>query len=275
MKVVVTGSSGFIGGRVCEAFSKKYEVLRVSSRNSHNYQEIPAGDVCIHLAANSVIQSVGSFESEWDQTKRILQKIVARRFSHVIYASSGSVYGDLTEEAHRESGPTHPTSSYSRVKLEAEHFLFENHNAVSSLRLANIIGHGMNSQSVVVDILKQFQCDEFQLRNKTSKRDYTHVSDVVNLMELLILQKPHGIYNVGTGVSLSVEDIVNTLAEIRGQAYSITETEPLKRISCIQLNVEKINASGWRAEMTLKDSLREMLSASLQQSKAEDLSPSH
>jgi UDP-glucose 4-epimerase len=263
VKIVVTGASGFIGRNALGALSKRnHDVLSVSSRDNTE-QAFPDGDVCIHLAANSVIEKVQNFEDEWARTKTLLKRIEERGFGTVVFASSGAIYGDQSLEPRVESEVVSPQNAYSKIKRLAEIELLESSQFknVVCLRLANIIGRGMNPQSVVVDVLTQSDQSQIKLRNKTSLRDYTHVSDIVAILEKVILKPQTGIFNVGSGQSHSVEQIVKTVESIKSKTFTIQETAPLAQLSCIRLDVSKVSREfGWKTQVSLKASLQEMIS---------------
>ena len=79
-------------------------------------------------------------------------------------------------------------------------------------RLFNIYGNYDNSSIIfrIIDAKKNNR--EISIINKGDfKRDFIHVNDVVKIYEKFILLKSNGIYEVGTGNSLSINELIKII----------------------------------------------------------------
>lgn len=150
----------------------------------------------------------------------------------MVYASSAAVYGNATfctEAASFE----HPLNVYGYSKL-----LFDQHmrslsghleTPVTGLRYFNVFGpreaHKGRMASMVSQLYHQLSSSgAARLFGGTDgfgdgeqKRDFVSVTDIVNINLFFGLEKPQtGIFNAGTGISRSFNDIASTLITLHG-----------------------------------------------------------
>jgi len=187
----------------------------------------------------------------------------------VVFPSTALVYGTKYEDPIKEECPLFPENTYSRDKLEAENFLIGNSagSKVTSviLRLSNIYGAGMNENTVVNTILKQFGEGYLMLREYKSVRDYVYVGDAINAVSLSIFSEcKFKVYNVGSSVGYSVWDLAKTIAAAAGKA---------EIISGVKLNEEEIGGGSrlvlccdrlkndlkWKTSFNLKSGIKRMI----------------
>lgn len=140
--------------------------------------------------------------------------------SKLIYASSAGTYGN-SEAPNRVGFGEKPENIYGFSKLYmdqlARHYLkLNNKMHIVGLRYFNVYGHreifkGKTSsmilqlalQAIDKNIVKLFSFGE-------QSRDFVYVKDVVNA-NILAIEGKSGIYNIGSGISRSFNDIVSIL----------------------------------------------------------------
>ena len=156
MKVVVTGGAGFIGANLCRALAAAPSVREVvafddlstgSETNLHGagldgvkliegtildggaLDDVMAGAAAVvHLAARpsvprSLIDPMASHHANATGTLEVLEAARRAGGTHVIAASSSSVYGASPTMPKREDQPTRPMSPYAASKLAAEAYV--------------------------------------------------------------------------------------------------------------------------------------------------------
>jgi UDP-glucose 4-epimerase len=143
-----------------------------------------------------------------------------------IYASTGgALYGEPDEIPATEQTPIDPISEYGASKHALEHYLFiYRHNFglnYTVLRYANVFGPRQNpeGEAGVIAIFTKLMLDGRQpiiYGDGTSTRDYVHVGDVVQANMLAIEKGDGGIYNIGLGREVSVQEVFDTLAKAMG-----------------------------------------------------------
>ena len=143
----------------------------------------------------------------------------------IIYASSVGVYGEPKYLPLDEKHPLNPISYYGISKHTAEHYFHLAHLqhmlGYVVLRYSNVYGSRQSPEGeagVVAIFTRQMLRGErptiFGKGDKT--RDYVHVSDVVTANLLAMEGDGNGVYNLGTGVETSDQEMFNLLAELTG-----------------------------------------------------------
>jgi nucleoside-diphosphate-sugar epimerase len=106
---------------------------------------------------------------------------------------------------------------------------------------------------------------ELELGNLDPERDFVDARDVADALTALLDHARPGAtaYNVGTGKSVSVADIVRTCGEIVGREIPVRQVPGRMRAverPVLVADVTKIAAAvGWRAQRSLRDTLAELL----------------
>jgi UDP-glucose 4-epimerase len=254
MRILLTGGAGFIGSWVAENYLKeKHEVLIYDNLSSGTVKNIPQdaefieGDirdysmleeafkkfrpeVINHHAAQinvrvSVDDPVVDAETNILGSINLLQLSVKYNISKFIFASTGgAIYGEPSIIPADELTDKQPLSPYGTSKLCVENYL-NYYNKIynldfTALRYSNVYGERQNphGEAGVVaifctNILNGTGCKVFG--NGEQTRDYVHCNDVARA-NVLSLNSVSGIYNIGTSVSTSVNDIVTKLKDFSG-----------------------------------------------------------
>lgn len=141
--------------------------------------------------------------------------------SKIIFASTGgALYGDATQIPTPEDYPIWPLSPYGIAKSSVEKYLYycyKTHNLpFVSLRLANVYGprqDPLGEAGVVAIFSKKLLNNEQPIINGTGEqtRDYVFVEDVVEAFMLSAHTDKIGLFNVGTGQEISVNQIFEIL----------------------------------------------------------------
>ncbi|MGB2853045.1 MAG: NAD-dependent epimerase/dehydratase family protein, partial [Dehalococcoidia bacterium] len=186
----------------------------------------------------------------------------------LIYASSGgAIYGEPQYLPVDESHPINPVSQYGVSKHTVEHYL---HSYIQyglnyvALRYPNVYGPRQNPEGeagVIAIFARQILVGErptiFGPGDKT--RDYTHVSDIVGAHLLAMERGSNAIYNIGTGVETSDQEIFDAIAQALG--YEDTPLYTSVRQGEIQrmcLNCDKAKKElGWSPKLSLEEGVQE------------------
>lgn len=243
-KVLVTGGTGFIGSVVVSSLvGRGHEVvvydIATWDEKADNIEYIK-GDIfdAKHLgevlsSCDSVIHMVGladarvaqdhpqmSFDLNVRSTQILFEVIRDSNINipRVILPSSASIYGVVDRSPISEDAISKPTNIYSYHKLMAEQLAecyAKNYNInVTVLRLFNVYGtKGGGILNILVEKAKKVET--IMLYGEKQKRDFIHISDVADVFAGVLETSGSGlgIYNVGTGVGRSIEDIVNLVGE--------------------------------------------------------------
>ena len=196
----------------------------------------------------------------------------------VLHVSTGLVYATPKNiQSLDENAPLEPASPYAASKLAGEYLAQEVANRINIpliiARPFNHIGPGQGSQFAIGSFAKQVatiarsgKSGVIETGNLQPRRDLTDVRDIVNSYCALMPDtiKP-GIYNIGTGTSYSMANILDRLIALSGVEVEIrTRDEHLRPGDPLDFraNCEKIRQeTGWMPAIPLDTTLRDILAS--------------
>jgi nucleoside-diphosphate-sugar epimerase len=276
-KVLITGSTGFIGTHLERRLVKKgVSTIGLSRTNGFDIlgDRLPLEDIdhVYHVAGlTSVPQSwsdpASYFEANTYGTVRVLDQCRAAGVS-LTYVS-GYVYGTPASVPISETMETRPTNPYSFSKLagEAACRFFGDVFGVSVriLRLFNVYGPGQSDTFLIPTIMRQVldpRVTEIEVLDLQPRRDYVHVEDVVDILLRAPLLATGSIYNVGSGTSRSVKDVITTCLACAGISKPYRE-EGRRRGNEVLDVVADISAieraCGWRPKISFERGILSVL----------------
>jgi UDP-glucose 4-epimerase len=247
MKILITGGAGFIGSNVADMLiAKKHGVVIIDNLSSgfeYNVnkeaklikaditdfdkiekifnEEKP--EIIYHFAAQidvrkSVSDPIFDAKTNIMATLNLIKLSNDFKIKKFIFSSTGgAIYGDTDDRPTKEDHSEWPLSPYGIAKLATDKFLNFYYEIFGlkyvSLRYGNVYGPRQNpygEAGVVAIFLNKMLKNEQPIINGDGKqtRDYTYIDDVAkaNILALENIDKI-GIYNVGTSVEISVNDL--------------------------------------------------------------------
>ena len=187
-----------------------------------------------HLAAVALVPAswadpAGTLRANTETTLNLLEAV--RREApeaHVVIASSGEVYGPPVRLPVDEDAPLRPQNPYAVSKAAADllaGFYADAHGVhVVRARAFNHAGPGQVPAYAIASFARQLaealvagrRRARIVSGNPNSRRDYTDVRDVVRAYRLLGEDVPPGAYNVCTGISTSIREVIALLGDAAG-----------------------------------------------------------
>lgn len=195
----------------------------------------------------------------------------------ILVVSSADIYGKVKKEdlPIDEDNQLMPTSPYSVSKI-AQDFLglvyFLSYNLkIIRVRPFNHIGPRQSSQFVVSSFAKQIAEIEkgkrepiLRVGNLDTKRDFINVKDIVRAYVLAIEKGKYGeVYNIGSGKSYKIFDILSMLIDMSSRKIKIEKDESLFRPSdnrellCDTRKFQKL--TGWKPKISIEKTLKNTL----------------
>jgi UDP-glucose 4-epimerase len=182
--------------------------------------------------ARSVENPVATHDACTTGTLNVLNAARLAGVRRVVYAASSSAYGGLSNpEGQSEDAPVRPLSPYAAAKLAGELYLqaFAATYGIETvaLRFFNIFGPRQRADSPYSGVIALFIAAMSKGIAPTvhgdglQSRDFTYVANAVQALRKAATAKgvSGNVYNVGTGASITVLDLVAALNELMGQNF--------------------------------------------------------
>jgi nucleoside-diphosphate-sugar epimerase len=264
-KIVITGASGFVGKSIVSKLKEKkdFEVISVSRKPQKgfcrvaDYSESPDGDVLIHLGEENTLGKVDKTEVE--KARETMASLTKKhRYSHIIYASSGVLYGEDSELKHKTTDPVFVSNHYSELKFNSERAVMNSESGLVA-RLSNLIGPGISADSVVKEIIRQLSTgSDIRLNNLSPVRDFLWVEDAADcffkMVDSLLNQKAtDAVLNVSSGVGTSIESLAKMFIQFSEVPTRrvIGEILTPRNSTIILENSETVTQLGWDPKISL------------------------
>lgn len=271
VSVVVLGASGFMGKNLCnvlslsganvtgfsrQSYNPMPEAIRWVSGDFSNRVQLTAAirgcEVVYHLIDSTTPLTSNEFlKSSFSNvlnTVEMLEICRAEGVRKVIFSSSGgTVYGVQNKFPISEEYATNPICAYGINKLNIEKYiyLFNYLHGIefAILRISNPFGpHQLlnKSQGIIVTLISN------HIKNLPTEiwgegeviRDYIYIDDVVDaLVKVLLYSGQEKIFNVGSGVGRSINQLVCDIERIMNKGKINLEYTKLDSVIDVPVNV--------------------------------------
>jgi UDP-N-acetylglucosamine 4-epimerase len=263
-KLLITGGAGFIGSNLVESFinSEEFSLIRVLDnlssgylRNIESFMSNPKfefinGDIrdktttrkacegidliSHHAALGSVPRSINdpitSTEVNVNGFLNILWAAKEFNIKRIVYASSSSVYGDLTDSPKKEDRIGKVLSPYAANKmcneLFAEAFARNYDMDLIGLRYFNVFGPKQDPDSSYAAVIPLFFKAALNLQSPiiygdgSISRDFTPVKNVIQMNYKVLLSSKlpsrHTVLNIACGQTTTLNNLWEMIEEVAG-----------------------------------------------------------
>lgn len=297
MKALITGSLGFVGGYLREELEQNgYDVTGLDVRPGEKtlqtdlldreqtvsvLREVQP-DIVIHLAGQANVAKSWkipqkTFEINVIAAINLMEAVrEATPQAHVVLVGSSDEYGLLgtAGASVSETMPPNPRTPYAVSKLAQEQIAGVYARTYGlNICMTRSFNHGGAGQqegflipdfaSGIVRVEKGLQpC--LRVGNLDSRRDFTHVRDVVRAYRLLAEKgRPGEVYNVGSGSTHSAREILDKLLTLSNMDIPVEQDPARMRPSdtpVICCNHEKLTRdTGWEPKLGLDQILHDVL----------------
>jgi UDP-glucose 4-epimerase len=247
VNVLVLGGQGFIGSYIVDSLLESGHRVRVFTRQpsleltqaevfvgdfldkaklSESLNDMDAVVHCISttVPATSALDPLNDINTNLVGTIELIKLMEAQRVNRLIYLSSGgTVYGNPQLTPVTESAPLNPISSYGAVKVAIENFIevsrINQGIQPTIVRPSNPFGERQGHKgvqglisTVLHNILNGRPTRVYG--DGTVIRDYIYVKDVAELVNRMIGSDNCGVYNAGSGVGYSINQVIEIIEQV-------------------------------------------------------------
>lgn len=281
MKILVTGSQGFVGGHIFKRLENHnlfgYDLVNgLDIRDKFTLDRLfeqEGFDAVISLAARAGVRRGEEFVEEYFSTNVIglanliemAEKYKVKKFIH--FSSSSAFGAQKEDQATKEDELKKPRSVYGITKLAGELLLEKSALPYVIIRPFTLIGEEGRKEMVVYKWLNQIKSGKPAsfYGNGTSFRGYTYVGDIIKAVEMLLesdIERED--FNIGGRDKVSLMELKEIFQSVfpnamfqelpmpkSDQMYSLADTGKAERMI------------GWKPETDVKEKIREILKASV------------
>ncbi len=239
-KVVVLGSSGFVGSALLSSLGSYNQVEAVGYDSSKldlaredavaKLDAVLDGDSVLVIAVRARAANQGLTE-DLVLSENIARCLGSRKIKRCVFFSTLSVYGDRkTDLAITEATAIDPTSHYGTVKFAGESLVRiaaeETGTPLLVFRPCKIYGPGDPTESYgpagfIHSLIRKGEVTLYG--DGMELRDHLYIDDLVAICSEAILGGVSGIFNLASGVSQSFREMVDVLAKIATVNFNIVE----------------------------------------------------
>ena len=182
---------------------------------------------------------------------------------------SSYLYGNpdilpIAESAKLES--TNPYALSKRIAEEICQFYYEKFGLDAIIfRPFNVYGPGQPENFLIPEIINQVRNDnKIILKDLEPKRDYVYIGDLINAIVKAIDVdiKGFSVYNIGSGVSYSVQEVIDFIQEISHSNKPVISKNERRRNEIMNTiaDIQKAKTElGWDIKFSLYDGLAKLI----------------
>jgi len=283
--ILITGATGFIGTHLIPELIENHKVVGISKNKIKSSKNFISSSVditnknfkiknkytnIIHMAAHSDVSycnlnPIECYELNVKSTQKMLE-IARKNDSNFIFLSSSHVYGNTIKQPIAENSLCNTSTHYASSKRMSE-ILCETYSKTYGLdiqvaRLFSVYGPKSSKSNLIFNIINQIiDNSKIILGNTYPKRDFIFISDVIIGLTKILNSKKKGfqVYNLGSGESISVENVVKNCLDISNKKLKIISSKEKRReneITEVQANISKMKKDfNWKTKISLKKGL--------------------
>ncbi len=252
--------------------NKSFSFINCDINNDEISYILDEIDVVYHLAALAdIVPSIQKpseyFWSNVNGTFNLIKNCNNKKIKKFIYAASSSCYGIPEVYPTPESSPINPQYPYALTKRLGEEVVIHFGKIFSiptvSLRLFNVYGPRARTSGTYGAVFGVFLAQKLAKKPFTvvgdgnQTRDFTYVDDVVEaFIEMLNTEINNEIFNVGSGNTYSVNNLINLLGENKIVYIPKRPGEP----DCTFADTTKIlKKTNWKPKVSFEEGVRMLL----------------
>jgi UDP-glucose 4-epimerase len=293
MRILVLGGNGFIGSHLVDELLEAGHAVNIFDRYPDAWQRADARvkyfigdfsdsillseamqgvDMVAHLISTTVpgtsnLDPIADIQDNLVRTVRMLQLMETIGIKRILYLSSGgTVYGIPQFTPIPEDHPLNPICSYGVVKVAVENYLrmYANLHHIEPviIRPSNPYGprqRFQKGQGAVATFMNRIMTGERIAiwGDGNIKRDYIYIQDLTRLCRMAIEQPHTGTFNAGSGVSMTLNNLLRSIEQQLGSKAEV-EYQTVRKFDVPEIALDIKRAEkvyGWAPEINIEEGL--------------------
>jgi nucleoside-diphosphate-sugar epimerase len=276
--ILVTGADGFIGRHLVTALTRQGHTVERHTRDdgdiAHAALLYEGVTHVFHLAARTFVPESWShphafYETNVLGTVNVLEFCRRRQASLTLVSSY--VYGPPQQLPVPEQHPLRAFNPYAHSKILAEeaarYYADQFRVPVTIVRPFNVYGPGQADEFLIPSLIRQAlsaACDRINIQDPRPRRDYLFVTDLIELLLILLQHRACDTYNAGSGQSVSIQEIVDAINSFLPMKKAISSTGATRPEDVMDVVADVRKAAEqlqWRPKTSLEAGLKQMIDA--------------
>ena len=278
--ILVTGATGFLGRHVVPRLRERGDAVATASSENGDVAELatwsrlPAASVVLHLAGKSFVPASWSDPGGFVRCNLLgtmgALDYCARHGARLVFISS-YLYGRPESLPIPESARLLANNPYALSKKLAEEacrfYAASLGVDITILRPFNVYGTGQSESFLIPSIIRQAAAGEaIRVKDLEPRRDYVYIEDVVRAI-ISAVDRRGGldIFNIGSGTSHSVEELVRVVQALMGTSLPVVSAGDRRKDEVIDTVADITHATrslGWSPAWSLTDGVRQLVAES-------------
>ncbi len=260
-------------------YKDQIEVYMGDIRDLDSVRDAVKGvDIIFHLAAligipYSYKSPLAYIRTNIEGTYNVLEAALDEGCSRVVHTSTSEVYGTAQYVPIDEKHPLHAQSPYAATKIAADQLALSYYRSfdlpVVVARPFNTYGPRQSARAIIPTVITQVLkgLHEIKLGNLSPTRDFNYVQDTVSgFLAVAFTEHVEGeVINIGSGIEISIGNLVQLISKITGIEISIMQDEQrvrprkseVERLLCDNNKIKKL--TDWKTEYSLETGLKETI----------------
>lgn len=273
-RIVITGATGFIGRRLVKNLQEKgIEPVQLDISlgydicDERTLEDIGPFEALVHLAGKLFVPDSFKASGEFFRTN-ILGTINALELCKINNARfitlSSYVYGKPEYLPVDEAHPLKMWNPYASSKIIAEQvaqaYCLNFNLPAIILRVFNVYGQGQKEPFLIPLIINGLKSGELVLQDPLPKRDFVYILDLIDAIERCLFcdYRDFRVYNIGSGTSYSVAQIVDITKEVLKSNSPVVYTGKKRATDIMDVvaDISRIRSElGWQPRYDLRSGI--------------------
>lgn len=291
MKVLLTGSTGFIGNAFLrKAIARGHKVgalilpelvipkdlekdenivwMRGTLKNPPwELIEKFQPEACVHTAwittPGIYLESPENYELLEDSLQFIM-KAVSISTNYVLVTGTCLEYAQSYSPLKEDESEIKPESTYAKCKHELHVRLIEASKSMNFdlcwTRIFYPYGLGEHPEKLCSFLIRKLLYnDNVYIKYPENVRDYIYIDDLVAALILILEKRFTGTINIATGAGISVREIANMIANSLNKTHLLEQPPISLREDYIIADITKLKSLGWKQKVSMKEGIQKLI----------------